>query len=104
MEFDADTLEPLYRLRIGEAGHSYAFVIAPKLGIPESIIARSREITEAGMARDNTALIQKVSSESDDEAEETRPEEYVTLSTDKQDKLMNDEDHQDVDSPSSSIN
>ena len=28
MEFDADTLEPLYRLRIGEAGHSYAFVIA----------------------------------------------------------------------------
>ena len=101
MEFDADTLEPLYRLRIGEAGHSYAFVIAAKLGIPESIIARSREITEAGMARDNTALIQKVSSESDDEAEETRPEEYVTLSTDKQDKLMNDEDHQDVDSPSS---
>ncbi|OIB04599.1 DNA mismatch repair protein MutS [Paenibacillus sp. LC231] len=101
MEFDADTLEPLYRLRIGEAGHSYAFVIAAKLGIPESIIARSREITEAGMARDNTALIQKVSSESDDEAEETHPEEYVTLSTDKQDKLMNDEDHQDVDSPSS---
>ena len=56
------------------------------------------------MARDNTALIQKVSSESDDEAEETRPEEYVTLSTDKQDKLMNDEDHQDVDSPLPSIN
>lgn len=101
MEFDADTLEPLYRLRIGEAGHSYAFVIAAKLGIPESIIARSREITEAGMARDNTALIQKVSSESDDEAEETRPEEYDTLPTDKQDKLMNDEDHQDEDSPSS---
>lgn len=51
MEFDADTLEPLYRLRIGEAGHSYAFVIAAKLGIPEAIIARSREITEAGTAR-----------------------------------------------------
>lgn len=101
MEFDADTLEPLYRLRIGEAGHSYAFVIAAKLGIPESIIARSREITEAGTARDNTALIQKDCSESDDEAEEARPEESVTLSTDKQDKLMNDEDHQDEDSPSS---
>ncbi|WP_339223143.1 DNA mismatch repair protein MutS [Paenibacillus sp. FSL W7-1332] len=101
MEFDADTLEPLYRLRIGEAGHSYAFVIAAKLGIPESIIARSREITEAGAARANTALIQKVSSESDDKAEETRPEEYGTLPTDKQDKLMNDEDHQEEDSPSS---
>lgn len=101
MEFDADTLEPLYRLRIGEAGHSYAFVIAAKLGIPESIIARSREITEVGMARDNTALIQKVSSDSDDKAEETRPEEYDSLPTDKQDKLMNDEDHQEEDSPSS---
>ncbi|MGE7824386.1 endonuclease MutS2 [Paenibacillus sp. NPDC093718] len=101
MEFDADTLEPLYRLRIGEAGHSYAFVIAAKLGIPESIIARSREITEAGTARDNTALIQKDCSESDDEAEEARPEESVMLSIDKQDKLMNDEDHQDKDAPSS---
>lgn len=101
MEFDADTLEPLYRLRIGEAGHSYAFVIAAKLGIPESIIARSREITEAGAARDNTALIQKDRSESDDKAEAARPEKYVTLSTDKQDKPMNDEDHQDEDSPSS---
>jgi len=47
MEFDTETLEPLYRLRIGEAGHSYAFVIAAKLGIPEPIIARSREITKA---------------------------------------------------------
>lgn len=46
MEFDTETLEPLYRLRIGEAGHSYAFAIAAKLGIPEAIIARSREITE----------------------------------------------------------
>lgn len=44
MEFDADTLEPLYRLRIGEAGESYAFVIAKKLGMPERVIARSEEI------------------------------------------------------------
>lgn len=54
MEFDAETLEPLYRLRIGEAGHSYAFIIAAKLGIPEAIIARSREITEAGSAKHDT--------------------------------------------------
>lgn len=54
MEFDAETLEPLYRLRIGEAGHSYAFIIAAKLGIPEAIIARSREITEAGNAKNDT--------------------------------------------------
>lgn len=61
MEFDAETLEPLYRLRIGEAGHSYAFVIAAKLGIPEAIIARSREITEAGISSGNTAVVHRES-------------------------------------------
>ncbi|MCE5168749.1 DNA mismatch repair protein MutS [Paenibacillus profundus] len=45
MEFDSATLQPLYQLRIGEAGHSYAFLIAQKLGISPAIIARSEEIT-----------------------------------------------------------
>ena len=45
MEFNLETLEPLYRLTIGEAGHSYAFYIALKLGMPPAIIERSREIT-----------------------------------------------------------
>ncbi|MFB5189541.1 DNA mismatch repair protein MutS [Alicyclobacillus fastidiosus] len=44
MEFDAATLQPLYRLCIGEAGHSYAFEIAAQLGVGEAIIRRSREI------------------------------------------------------------
>ncbi|QHZ55864.1 DNA mismatch repair protein MutS [Brevibacillus sp. NSP2.1] len=50
MEFDEETLQPLYRLRIGEAGQSYAFVIATKLGIPPEMIKRSREITQSGFA------------------------------------------------------
>lgn len=50
MEFDEETLQPLYRLRIGEAGQSYAFVIAMKLGIPPEMIKRSREITQSGFA------------------------------------------------------
>ncbi|MFE5317913.1 DNA mismatch repair protein MutS [Paenibacillus sp. NPDC056579] len=48
MEFDADTLQPLYRLTIGQAGQSYAFHIALKLGIPSGIIHRSREISQNG--------------------------------------------------------
>lgn len=53
MEFDTETLEPKYRLKIGEAGQSYAFVIAEKLGIPSEIIARSRQISEAGRNRED---------------------------------------------------
>ncbi|KEQ27752.1 endonuclease MutS2 [Paenibacillus tyrfis] len=49
MEFDADRLQPLYRLRIGEAGQSYAFLIALKLGLPAGLIERSREITARGL-------------------------------------------------------
>lgn len=45
MEFDAETLEPLYKLTIGQAGSSYAFYIAQKLGMPLALIERSKQIT-----------------------------------------------------------
>ncbi|WP_339318212.1 DNA mismatch repair protein MutS [Paenibacillus sp. FSL R10-2734] len=47
MEFDKETLQPLYRLTIGEAGESYALQIAKKLGIQEDVIKRSWQIVEA---------------------------------------------------------
>ncbi|MFC5405148.1 DNA mismatch repair protein MutS [Cohnella soli] len=47
MAFDENTLSPLYRLDMGEAGNSYAFVIAAKLGIGPSIIDRARAIADA---------------------------------------------------------
>ncbi|XID95404.1 endonuclease MutS2 [Paenibacillaceae bacterium WGS1546] len=46
MAFDERTLRPLYRLDMGEAGNSYAFVIASKLGIAPGIIDRAREIAD----------------------------------------------------------
>jgi len=46
MEFDKDTLQPLYRLTLGVAGESYALQIAEKLGIDPDVITRSREILE----------------------------------------------------------
>ncbi|WP_018758185.1 endonuclease MutS2 [Paenibacillus terrigena] len=49
MAFDPETLQPAYRLIIGEAGQSYAFLIAKKLGLPEEIITRSQEITSQGV-------------------------------------------------------
>ncbi|GGH38235.1 endonuclease MutS2 [Paenibacillus segetis] len=44
MEFHTETLRPLYRLTIGEAGQSYAIEIAKKLGISADIVERSRDI------------------------------------------------------------
>jgi DNA mismatch repair protein MutS2 len=45
MEFDLETLQPLYQLTIGKAGNSYAFYIALQLGIAPDIIERSKAIT-----------------------------------------------------------
>lgn len=88
MEFDADTLEPLYRLRIGEAGHSYAFVIAAKLGIPEAIIARSREITEAGTSRGIMVQSHEDSSNTQERAGESPLDDHDPSSIEGQDQPL----------------
>lgn len=38
MEFDRETLQPTYRMVIGEAGESCAFYIAQKLGMPQRML------------------------------------------------------------------
>lgn len=55
MAFDEETLRPLYRLDMGEAGNSYAFVIARKLGIPEAIVDRAKAIASRLRPADGSA-------------------------------------------------
>lgn len=38
MEFDRETLRPLYQMIIGQAGESYAFYVAQKLGMPSEML------------------------------------------------------------------
>ncbi|MDF2881384.1 MAG: hypothetical protein K0R54_1941 [Clostridiaceae bacterium] len=45
MEFDVNLLKPTYKLKIGKAGESNAFLIALRLGINKEIIERAHEIT-----------------------------------------------------------
>ena len=47
MDFDRETLKPLYRLVVGEAGQSQAFWIAAKLGVSERALARARRYSPA---------------------------------------------------------
>lgn len=45
MEFDPDTLQPLYRLKIGTWGDSHAFLICLRLGMNPELIARAHQIS-----------------------------------------------------------
>jgi DNA mismatch repair protein MutS2 len=43
MEFDHETLKPLYRLVIGESGQSQGIIVARRLGIPEEVIQQAED-------------------------------------------------------------
>lgn len=49
MQFDKETLRPLYTLKIGEAGDSCALYIAEKLGFPKALI----ELAQSYITKDN---------------------------------------------------
>jgi DNA mismatch repair protein MutS2 len=44
MEFDQNTLTPLYRLRVGEPGQSHAIEIARRYGLPESVVDSAKAL------------------------------------------------------------
>ncbi|MCL2577943.1 MAG: DNA mismatch repair protein MutS [Defluviitaleaceae bacterium] len=50
MAFDRESLMPLYKLEIGEAGESCALHIAERLGMPAHLLKRAREITYSGIS------------------------------------------------------
>ncbi|HDO22599.1 MAG TPA: endonuclease MutS2 [Nitrospirae bacterium] len=48
MDFDNDTLSPLYRLRIGLPGRSHAIEIARKFGLRDDVINNAKELIGTG--------------------------------------------------------
>ena len=51
MQFDSETLEPIYKLALGEAGSSFTFEVAQKNGLPFSLINRAKKKIESGKVR-----------------------------------------------------
>ena len=51
MQFDERSLEPLYKLFIGQAGSSFTFEVAQKNGIPYSIINKAKKRVETEKIR-----------------------------------------------------
>lgn len=51
MLFDNKTLEPIFKLIIGEAGSSFTFEVAQKNGIPYGLINRAKKKIEKGKVR-----------------------------------------------------
>jgi len=54
--FDVDQLAPTYRLRMGEVGASSAIEIARRVGLPEDVCARARQILGSGASAVSQAV------------------------------------------------
>lgn len=60
MGFDPHTLEPTYRLSIGQPGGSHALHMAARLGVPEAILDRARRLGACSGAEGLESLLLQV--------------------------------------------
>ncbi len=95
MQFNEKTLEPLFKLFIGQAGSSFTFEVAQKNGIPFSLINKAKKRVEGEKVRlDKTIsklqkernLLQKTSESL--EKEKNIAAEKTGLLTEKQEKIQ----------------
>jgi DNA mismatch repair protein MutS2 len=77
MLFDEKSLEPMYKLALGQAGSSFTFEVALKNGIPFSLINRAKKKIEVGKVRfDKTiANLQKERSKMEKNSQTLKEEE-----------------------------
>jgi DNA mismatch repair protein MutS2 len=91
MLFDEKTLEPMYKLVLGQAGSSFTFEVAIKNGIPFGLINRAKKKIEVGKVRfDKTiATLQKERSKLEKNAQTLREEEVKAREGNKQMEFIN---------------
>lgn len=95
MQFDEKTLEPLFRLFIGQAGSSFTFEVAQKNGIPFSLINKAKKRVEGEKIRLDKTISKlqkernKLQKTSEDlEKEKNRATEKSDSLSEKQDKVQ----------------
>ena len=73
VEFDLETLEPLYKIAIGAPGNSHALAIARRFGVPEEVAGAAERRLEGDddQGKDLIARIQKVRLQTERSRDET---------------------------------
>ena len=91
MLFDEKTLEPMYKLVLGQAGSSFTFEVALKNGIPFSLINRAKKKIEVGKVRfDKTiATLQKERSKMEKTSQTLKEEEIKAREEGKKMETIN---------------
>lgn len=91
MLFDERTLEPLYKLHLGQAGSSFTFEVAQKNGIPYSLINRAKKKVEGEKVRfDKTiATLQKERTKLEKTSKNLKEEETKAREEGKKMELIN---------------
>jgi DNA mismatch repair protein MutS2 len=91
MLFDEKTLEPMYKLVLGQAGSSFTFEVALKNGIPFSLINRAKKKIEVGKVRfDKTiATLQKERSKMEKTSQTLKEEELKAREEGKKMETIN---------------
>ncbi|MBL7887039.1 MAG: DNA mismatch repair protein MutS [Flavobacterium sp.] len=91
MLFDEKSLEPMYKLILGQAGSSFTFEVAQKNGIPYGLINRAKKKIEGGKVRfDKTiATLQKERSKLEKTSLNLKEEEVKAREESKKMELIN---------------
>ena len=91
MLFDEKSLEPMYKLILGQAGSSFTFEVAQKNGIPFGLINRAKKKIEGGKVRfDKTiATLQKERSKLEKTSQNLKEEETKTREESKKMQTIN---------------
>lgn len=92
MLFNAKTLEPIYKLIVGEAGSSFTFEVAQKNGIPFGLINRAKKKIEQSKVRFDATIarLQKERSEMEKTSSSLKEEETKARQEAKRLETLND--------------